>query len=467
MGEEKIGGEKGIPFFKKDRENDWEPSEKQDLFLRFVSSDAGYAQRVLFFAFCCFVEKHGVGAKSKEALRSWMRVMRNLVENSTFNNPDSLQRAIQGIEKLKQHAERIIEYLGKDKEAEITGFDTDQRREEIEKAQLIANTPRLEALFLHYENHAYFRGQIGFLLEYGKDENGAFDADVFKEYARKAAVIFDPANEGAFLEGEFLFHRALLTVGDYSICDGGYGRRWKMNLDWRAEILSMKDENNDRRSYLKALLEPLSEASLEDSLKALLQPPNGDAANFEGTDWYSNWRKYFIEFPVLWGWGNNHLAFFDTKEEKQSQRICLLNTSSFNGYWKELHTYWLKFKLEVILDKQTSEYHEARYSDGAPYLRIPTQRTELRVFFSSSEYNSEEYGGWKSNGIWFISLYKNEEQITQLPEIDGIGIEEEYHAYWVEEQFLKEERSSPVLDAIENILETCSSKSAPFQEVSI
>lgn len=186
-------------------------NEKRTLFKAFVSGSMSYPDKVRFYAMMLFLLKNKGDKYSQTAFVSWMRVVRNLVENTTIDNIPPFARAINSINNLVDNANDIYDYLKGAKR--LGGFDGKQTYEEKEKAKLIVAEIINEDSFLNYENHAYFRGKIGFLLELSKEELDENRLEVFEIFGDKAAAIFNyKLKEGG--DKEYLLERALLTI-DY------------------------------------------------------------------------------------------------------------------------------------------------------------------------------------------------------------------------------------------------------------
>ncbi len=138
--------------------------------------------RVVFHAVCEFFE-HGWNAKDENkellALKDWMRVVWNIVENANINNIPSMIGCLRLVEELAEHSHNILEWL-KDKGATLKSeFAKDQIAEEIEKSKQILSdrTMAWKKKIEDAEKAAFFRGAIRFLFKDGKGDVNWKDFD--------------------------------------------------------------------------------------------------------------------------------------------------------------------------------------------------------------------------------------------------------------------------------------------------
>ena len=202
--------------------------EIRTLFKNFVSPSNNYTDRVLFYALVQYLIKVSSLQLQDKAffeseLSCWLRITRNLAQNTQIDNPGSFIRAVQSIKKLASQLLTCQEYeknfvynnMEKLEKKEIRYFSQDQREEEIIKSELILSDIGWENLFEKYEKHEYLYGQIGFLLHLSKNkENDQFEIKKFAEYAEKISNIF---KEKLLKHNEHIVERALLSKGDYLI----------------------------------------------------------------------------------------------------------------------------------------------------------------------------------------------------------------------------------------------------------
>ena len=139
--------------------------KRGSFFKKFIDGKTTYKDKVVFYALLIFVNHTNFDKNNSLALRSWLRVIRNLVLNSTIDNISQFKRAINTIKNLGDKCLEVNNYLAKQNEKlTLSGFKREQVKEEILKAKLICENPKWENELLEAENHPLFRGQIEFIL---------------------------------------------------------------------------------------------------------------------------------------------------------------------------------------------------------------------------------------------------------------------------------------------------------------
>jgi hypothetical protein len=102
--------------------------------------------------------------KPKENLFDFIRVVRNLIENTNDNSRREWSRLISSLQNLIAD-NNVYEILAKMKDEEkLKGFDLDQRKEEIFKAKLIEDYPEYKSLIFEIEDNKNFKGNITNIL---------------------------------------------------------------------------------------------------------------------------------------------------------------------------------------------------------------------------------------------------------------------------------------------------------------
>ncbi|MBZ4035355.1 DUF262 domain-containing protein [Flavobacterium sp. 17A] len=278
--------------------------------------------------------------KTSLGIDHWMRVIRNLTENTIYNEVSEYEASLKSIENLLPHSNAILTYLAAEK-SRPKSFWGPQVEEEKIKATLMLKDHKWQKAFAEIEDHPYFNGQIGFLLKFsGISQNinlqdlKNWDLDNsyynnFISYSNKAAILF--GKDGIKPFPDFLFERALLSVGDYML-------RKKKNYSFLINGLErdiswkklLRDDNKER-SHLKILLDSISDYdNLESELENII-------ASASVTDW----RRHFIEYPeMIASCGNNKFVRFDESDE-----ILLLEKLQTNGTHREYYSFALYLKL--------------------------------------------------------------------------------------------------------------------------
>ena len=149
-----------------------------------------------------------------------------------------------------------------------SGFASNQLKEEILKANLIQQDNIWSNQIFTVEDDTFLKGEISFLLEYAKNENG-YEYQIFKGLSDNFLLLFTPKDD--------LLRIALLTQDDFRIWDGRAS-----SLDWahRYSLLNTENEWKDalRKKHEKLinaifkLLEnaSMNEGSRTDKLNAII-----------------------------------------------------------------------------------------------------------------------------------------------------------------------------------------------------
>src|SRR5690606_29212062 len=94
-----------------------------------------YSEAVQFAAYVGYLHKHE-GKPEPEAFHHWMRVIKNLSVNTTYNRADDFRRSVESVNVLLIHADSILEYLA-NSDNSVEGFNRTQINEERIKCALI------------------------------------------------------------------------------------------------------------------------------------------------------------------------------------------------------------------------------------------------------------------------------------------------------------------------------------------
>lgn len=303
---------------------------------------ARYEQRVLFYAVFKFLiaTKNGL---NKSELEKWDRLVNNLVSNTIYNTPKDFQDSIVAIEQL------IREYSGDIYttfvETGVSGFDTQQIKEERLKIQLIWRFEKWRNLILEAEAHGYLKGQIMFLLAF----SGIYDRflevgldNLPEEYCDNARLYFEKFKK-LFKESglrhfeDELFRRALLSKGNYLI----YSTNFSLLIDNHRDIswkrLLKETGNKSTNHYtekcdlMKEVFDELDLDKIELSLKIMIKSHT-----------YTGWQKDLIENPMLMKLSfEKYIKFFENGD------VYILRKSKYNRYADpELKSLLLKKALE-------------------------------------------------------------------------------------------------------------------------
>jgi hypothetical protein len=263
------------------------PEPKQSLFSITTEGNATYPQRVLFYAQTEYILKNKIF--NEDDFHDWMRVVRNIVMNSTIDSASTFIGAINLIKELSQGSENIYRFLSNAKIESQTA--SSQVKEEIIKSKLLTIENRKD--IFETEDINFCKGRIGFALyciDYKYEEN---NFDNKKLLIVRKAMLDHLNNEDITNE----FRRALLTVEDTNFYN--YWGSWVYVVGARKRCLisNIKDLKNyaylkDFKHYLKSLLLQLTEKELSTIIAEFIYK------NEENNE-LPNWKKQIISDPKL------------------------------------------------------------------------------------------------------------------------------------------------------------------------
>ncbi|WP_158557155.1 DUF262 domain-containing protein [Mucilaginibacter conchicola] len=316
--------------------------------------------RCYLHALICFISARRINVSSysdeeRRQLFEWARVTKNLIYNSTIDSTPDYISALKSIIRLSEHQFQIYSYLASDYVDEVLFLSPAQLTEEKVKCRLIAADGAWENELIDAENHAYFYGQIGFLLLFSRINKEDYFKD-FIRYAAKAKVLF---SDEAFTAdaNKFRLQRALLTKGNFLIESGGnisFCRSVRGTLRQREENWRRLFRNNEKNLYLKDLL---------DDDRALIDIINESPV--------TDWRRVFISAPKCIGYCNQRMI-----KVRNDSEVTLLSQSQMNHYHTDLYLYALWIMLEKSGTLHFSAFNEqirhndVKSSNEEPCLRL-------------------------------------------------------------------------------------------------
>lgn len=310
--------------------------DNRSVFRQFLSSRLDYADRLHFYSLGLFFASFGsLTPENKEQHDRWMRVTRNLINNTRTESPKEFENAVRSLLELNKNISDIYSYISTSHDT-IKYFARLQRDEESLKARLILEDPVWENLFVQLEQHPYFDGQIGFVLKYSSNEDSRYSQKLFEDYSRKLSTLFsDPFKENH----DFLFQRALFVTGDYlpKVGDGNNYTFCVFEEALRTKLENWRKVFNDSSStlILKELLDNIDADDVYGSLSAIV-------TNHTVIDW----RKIIIENPE----DISYCLHRQIRRYNQNA-IYLLSKSQMNGSHKEIFSW----------DLYRKKYKEKKY----------------------------------------------------------------------------------------------------------
>lgn len=348
-----------------------------------------YSELVQFAAFALYLSANE-GATEPEQFQEWMRVVCNLVHNSDIERSDQYERRVSDLHKLLPESRKILQHLAY---AELgwLGFSREQVQEEVIKAQLLLANPAWRDRITTAETHGYFRGQIGFLLEFAGIRNRADEHPVdrwsdddhaalqqkFDEYWTKAQATFD-ARGLTELDGEpYQWERSLLAIGDYFM-------RIRSNYSFLTSPASNPDSwkrflrSGSGRQYLKQLWDRIDLAS----------DISPQLTDIRDTAVLEPWRSAFVRYPEVMEYcGQNQIRWAITDD------IYLLGRRQMNGTHAELFTYCLYQRLmreEGKLQFLVASYQSVMGTHEEPHIKLRCRVADKSVVFQVG-YSAGEY----------------------------------------------------------------------------
>lgn len=314
-----------------------DPSKKDDL---------SYPDLVILFAYYQYLASENDIDKAN--LQNWMRIVRNLVEAHRlyFDNANTFADSLLFLSKLMPHRNNIVEYFKDSVSPEDKGFPKLIIEEEKTKARLILQNDEWKNAIIEIENHGYFKGQIGFILEWCKNENGEYNLNKFKVYAEKAKAIF--SKEGLENFEDFLFERALLATGDY-LLKRGRNHSFLINNERDISWKRLLRDDNQQRNMLKSLFDRINPTTLVPDLEKIV-------AGFSDKN---DWRYYFVKYPeMIAACGSGKLI-----RKNSDVDILLLGSTMTSGYHKEYYSYslFVELKDKLLLDDSLYKDQAAAY----------------------------------------------------------------------------------------------------------
>ena len=355
---------------------------EKEIFNGAIQNNLGYAELLKLFA----LYEYLACENDEMNLQNWVRIVRNLVEAHRlyYDNANTFADSLLFFSKLIPNRNNIVEYFKNTVSPEDKGFPKFIIEEEKTKANLILQNDDWEKAIFEIENHGYFNGQIGFILDWCKDENGIHNIDKFKEYAEKAKAVF--SIEGLNKFDNYLFERALLATGDYLLSIGrnysfliSKGRN-ERDISWKRLL---RDDNKQRK-VLKSLFDNINPTTLIQDLEKIVE-------DFSDKN---DWRYYFVkQFEMIDTCGSQKLTRFNDNNEFD---ILLLGSTMTSGFHKEYYSYSLFVELKSKLSLDESLYKDQKSVDYWKYFELNGQqvafdcKTGKYIWTQNNEWNNKQ-----------------------------------------------------------------------------
>ncbi len=384
---------------------------EKEVFIKVVSSgtDIPFTEIVQFAAYTAYIVKHYDSIDSGE-FQEFMRIIYNLTVNTDYRL-DDIRGSIYQIDELVNSSPGILLYIAQNGEF-ITGFAGWQAREEKIKAQLILSDRSWRELIDRAEQHEYFRGQIGFLLDFcGVDaavkekEPEIWDDSKHTElqnnylrYLRLAEAMF--TSKGLEDPGEYIWQRALLSIGDY-LLPSNTNDSFLVNsateaTSWKRMLRGYGFDTLRARRILHQLWERLSpNQDITVQLKSII----------ESIKEIEPWREALMHCPEAIEYCERTFM-----RRHESGAKYLLKRSQLNGYHAELFTYCLHHGIikDQKLNRLYSQYEYVTDMNTEPHIKL---NCRLNNIFTSFDlyHDSIKY---------IITIYENDcKRISNLMDL--------------------------------------------------
>ncbi|MEO5777372.1 MAG: DUF262 domain-containing protein [Flavobacterium sp.] len=347
-------------------------SDDNKYFELFLHDDPDYWDRLRFYAVMrFFIKKGNVNSLNYVIFEKWIRVCTNLINNTRIEGGDAFYKAIRSIKRLSNNIDDLYEFLSNSNN-KIEGFVQKQCEEEKTKAILLLDDKKWQSLIYSAETHYYFAGQIGFILEFSKnDEN--FDIELFKNYSEKLTLLFG----NKFKENhDCLFQRSLLAFGDYLVpinycktfCSFNSNLREKTD-NWRKVF-----DDKKKKYILKNFLDAIHQNSIEKDLKKIVD-------NYIENDW----KRVFIKNKGI-------IEYCDKFRISSAQNKIALSRSPADNWRRHANLYSYALFLELKKEYKDVQYHDS--SDDIPWIFINWKK---KFYYIQEENSGYSYGYYKGN----------------------------------------------------------------------
>lgn len=162
------------------------------------------SHRVVFHAICKFFEFGWNGEPSDvTALKNWMRVVWNIVENADINTVSGMVGCLKLIDEVAAFSHNILAFLSNPDIKIRSGFADEQVSEERMKAGKLIHDERWEEWILQAEKMVWLKGRIMVLFHDGD----ATSIERFKDRLRILEAVFKTAQTRAYYLQKILLSR--------------------------------------------------------------------------------------------------------------------------------------------------------------------------------------------------------------------------------------------------------------------
>lgn len=356
-----------------------------------------YKSRIILFAITRFGQKVQECEFSEESFFNWFRIIRNLTNNTEiddaitycgickaigkFESPDAIDSDISTINSLE-------------------GFAKRQVKEEELKQKIINSRPEWKETICKAEENNYFQGELMFSFQLA----GIYTSDDATPEKKKEYEILWEKIETTMKfakENDNLFHRALLTCGNYSIKapgwmgDNGVVTFFRYNekhhnYDWRGFL--RPDEKDERLKIFKRFLDKIRIEDIKknetQAIKCIAEEMISEYCVSESSR-KNEWEELLhslVRYKELFEYCRNYYYIWHDKKsgvEGEYDRYVLMKNSKRNTY-VEANVKVLSLLLEC--DEPRNGGNPYNSEDCRSYLKIGQYHVEYkkRCFVNAS-----------------------------------------------------------------------------------
>lgn len=279
-------------------------------------------ETVFYYSFLLFLTSNG-DKNSEIQFKNWMRFTRNIIFNTYIQNPENFYDAIKAIYGLRSFVYNIDAYITSPS-SQIPFFG-DAYKQEIVKAKLISSLEDWKQHIVQFENHVYFKGDIGFIFDLSTiDEE--YNLQNFIIYGTTVSTLFE---DDIRTHSKNLLPRALLTCGNFL---PQVGANHLFPLSNGESLRARKDnwhrvfKNSNHLNILKLLCDEIKDdlSTIKDKLNELIKEYDTN-----------NWTSYFVKNSKVISYCSQGFIRWENENN-----ILLLKTSRVYGNHAELRSYF-------------------------------------------------------------------------------------------------------------------------------
>lgn len=341
-----------------------------------------------------------------EHLQTWTRIVGNLIYNSSIETASLHRDACEGINKILNEIgdQDILSAIASLSDSGY-GLAEKQFREEQTKAKIILDQPEhgWSESFAILEQHHYFYGQIGFILDLARET----DFNKFIQVADKVSALF---SKEVLEDGSFKLFRACLTVKEF-IPEKTHKFIFPSNVKG-----TVRNRNENWRRFIQNNLFVIREV-----LGHPLYDKNNTLPSLDEIIYSTVYRSEMIELLAINSENikyskQHHIRFFD-------HTCLLLNSSKISGYAVELFTWdWFTKRDSLAYQNHLEidfDYYQGRGENDIPGLIVNMKGQAYKIICQrytggySIFYKNDDHFLSHSD-LKFNSILESIEHINQL-----------------------------------------------------